>query len=179
MPRREVPRQRLDEQLFRPLLAALYALSPETLASRFGINEGLEHRILKAAKTASSLHELRETLRSRRYPMSRISRTLLTLLLHFNTRELARFDATGPLYLRVLAFSERGRSIQKDLRKKSTLPIVTRVHPFLRYTADKANPLARHMLQYDILASDLWGLTLDSLPPAGEDFRRSPIFISR
>lgn len=173
---REIPD---DERLFRPLLAKLYTMTPETLAACFGINEGLENRILKAAKTTGSLREFCNTLCSRRYPMSRIGRTLLTLLLSFSPDEIAHFDEAGPLYIRVLAFNDRGRELLKDIRQKSSLPIVTRVRPFLRHSAEETDTPAQRMLQYDTLASDIWGLTLKELPPAGEDFRRSPVQIPK
>ena len=165
------------ERLFRPLLAKLYTMTPSDLATGFGISEGLENRILEAAKNADSLEDFCIALRSRRYPMSRITRTLLALLLSFSPSELMEFDRLGPLYIRVLAFNERGRGLLKIIREKSRLPIISRVRPFLRHGADEPDNMAQRMLRYDTLASDIRGLMLDPIPHAGEDFLLSPVYV--
>ncbi|MCR5560040.1 MAG: nucleotidyltransferase family protein [Schwartzia sp.] len=166
-----------DERLFRPLLAKLYTISPEVLANSIGINEGLENRIISAAKTAGSLEELCDSLSSRRYPKSRIRRTLLSLLFAPSSAEYRHFEESGPLYIRVLAFNERGRGLLKEIREKGSLPLVSRVRPFLRHSADEPDTPAQRMLYYDTVVSDLRGLTLEPIPSAGEDFLLSPAYV--
>lgn len=185
VPKRLVPRLKeaqqgglpKDEALFLPLLARLLSTSPKDLRSLYGINEGLENRFLSAARSATSLSALRRAIQSKRYPAARIQRTFLSILLSLHTEQVACFDEVGPLYARVLAFNDRGRHLLREIHKKSTIPLITKVKHLLAPPAPKeeAEPLLSPMLRLDTLATDLWGLTLSPRRPWGADFTTSPV----
>lgn len=167
-----------DEALFLPLLARLLSASPKDLRALYGINEGLEHRFLTAARTAVSLSALRQAIRSKRYPASRIQRTFLSILLSLPAAKVTRFDDAGPLYARVLAFNDRGRLLLRVIRKKSAIPLITKAKEFLfpKEEEGASTPLFSAILRLDTLATDLWGLTLTPRRPAGLDFTTSPVY---
>ena len=167
-----------DEALFLPLLTRLLSSSPKDLRQIYGMNEGLENRFLTAARTAVSLSDLRQTIRSKRYPASRIQRMFLSLLLSLTASQMAHFDDAGPLYARVLAFNNRGRQLLHEIRRTSTIPLVTKAKSFLSAKAPqkKSEALLCEMLRLDTLAADLWGLTLSPRRPAGLDFMTSPVY---
>ena len=99
--------------------------------------------------------------------------------------------ASGPLYIRVLAFDDMGRQLLKDIRQKTSLPIITKVTEYLNRRdmqhPDRLSPLQR-MLYMDIAAANLRELCLSPLPsnPQGEqqirlnaDFTTSPVYMDR
>ena len=168
--------------LLRPLLASLYQYTLPELRKIYGINEGLEYKLLNAAKKSSSLTELLLHTKSKRYPQSRIQRILLYLLLSLSQERILTFDAAGPLYARVLAFGSDGRRLLHTIKQQSSLPIITKTSQFLT-TAERCrgpealSPL-QQMLAYDTLSTDFAGLCLPHPLPSQRDFTTSPYFIS-
>lgn len=164
------------EQLFRPVLARLLSTRAKDLRRLYGMNEGLEHRFMQAARSALSLADLRQAVSSKRYPAARIQRTVLSLLLSLSAADAARFDETGPLYARVLAFNDRGRKLLRTMRKVATIPLVTKVTDLLS-SPDGQLSTAAKMLTFDTLATDLWGLSLSPRQAAALDFTISPVYL--
>ncbi|TYP59980.1 nucleotidyltransferase [Thermosediminibacter litoriperuensis] len=136
------------------ILGILRRSSEEDLSLIFDIKEGLENRIKRAAKKASSLAELIEEIKSKRYPETRIQRILIHILLNIE-RELV--SSRAPLYIRVLGFSQKGSEILRKIKEKTSLPVITR-------TAEYKNlkNLARRMFEIDLLASDIYSLAKPS-----------------
>lgn len=184
VPKSVVPRLNAQQQaglpkaeaLFLPLLARLLSPTPAALRKIYGMTEGLEHRFLRAARTAASLAELRQAIQSKRYPAARIQRTFLHLLLSITATQMTRFDEAGPRYARVLSFNDRGRTLLRAIRQKGAIPLVTKATDFLSPKARKENSdtVRFEMLRLDTRATDLWGLTLSPRRPVGLDFTTSP-----
>lgn len=130
------------------VLYHLKALSPEKLRGLPDVEPGLEHRLWNAVLKASSLEELFFSVRSRRYPLSRVRRAVMHAMLGID-RELA---GKAPSYLRVLAFNERGQEILKAARKTAALPLF---HSFAKI--EKEYP---EFARRERLASDLFSLAL-------------------
>jgi predicted nucleotidyltransferase len=168
--------------LFRPCCEAVLRSSFTQLQEIYGINEGLENRLIKAMQSASSLDELIDLLSTRRYPRSRVTRLMVYLLLHLTKADIRTFDALGPLYLRPLAFTEKGKMLLHHAKAADGLPIISHLPDFLntkerRKPWEKLSPLKK-MLCYDTWAADLRNLALPSIPQKNIDFLRSPCFIS-
>ncbi len=53
----------------------------DTLKEYFEVNEGIENRIYKDIFTSNSLHELQLSIKSKRYTLTKIKRTLNNILL--------------------------------------------------------------------------------------------------
>ena len=168
--------------LFRPILSLLLADAPDGLRSVAGVSEGLEHRLRRAALSARSFEELVESVRSKRYPLARIRRLLLHLLLRLSADDAKIFDEQGPLYARVLAFNDDGRRLLRKIKKRAEIPAVAKTARFLPMRALESGSLtpAQQMLTFDLRATALASLTSTPVgsPSANADFIVSPIYIS-
>ena len=168
--------------LFRPILSLLLADAPDGLRSVAGVSEGLEHRLRRAALSARSFEELIESVRSKRYPLARIRRLLLHLLLRLSADDAKIFDEQGPLYARVLAFNDDGRRLLRKIKKRAEIPAVAKTARFLPMRALESGSLtpAQKMLTFDLRATALASLTSTPVgsPSANADFIVSPIYIS-
>lgn len=182
----ELTRQILTSQLpqmnrlYLPLQAKLLTSDLSDLQKIYGITEGLENRILDHAKTADSWQKLIQAVTTKRYPASRIARTLLYLLMNIDKDSIALFDQTGPLYARLLAVSPQGKTILREIKAQSSLPLITKTSQYLTTTKRREvqtdlTPLEQ-MLRLDTLATELRQLTCEKKSPRN-DFQQSPIFI--
>lgn len=128
------------------------------------VSEGLENRILRAAATYSSIEEIAESVKTKRYTMSRIKRILISSLLGL-TSDMSR---QMPGYIRPLAMNKKGMSALKEIKKRSNLPIISK-------TADykEKNP----MFEADILATDIAALCENEDTRGGKDFLYSPVIL--
>lgn len=171
------------EHLFRPLLFKLLTASSENLRSNLGVNEGLEHRIRRAAFTVHSYSELIEAVRSKRYPLARVRRLMLHILLSLTTETASRFDDAGPLYARILAFDDRGRRILRTAQEHAIIPIVTKIARFLptRVLDNGLLSPAQEMFAFDLRATTLASLASNPAghPPPNADFLVSPIYLQK
>lgn len=131
--------------------------------------EGLGGRLKKSLSDALSLDELIRQAKSRRYTYHRISRLLCQLLL-----DIRREDSDAePSYIRVLGFNERGRKQLSLTKKNSDLPIVTS----LSKQIGRMDPNARHMIDIDIRANDIYNILRGSERYSDSDFVRKPVII--
>ena len=83
--------------------------------------EGLENRIVNAVKTAKSLDELYDMIKTKRYTHSRIRRIILRAYLGI-TKDMPK----EPQYLRILAFNKKGRDMLSEIKKSAQLPVITK-----------------------------------------------------
>ena len=165
-------------RLFPAILGRLLPLTAGDIAHIHGVGEGLENLLWAALRDASidNLDALISALKSKRYPYTRLARLMIAALLNLSDEKTARFDETGPLYIRPLAFDDEGRQILAALRDKhkdsendeGALPVITAVNDFFPRLAQRgsteAKPLSplQEMLSLDILAAEMWRL---ALPP--------------
>ena len=145
----------------------LRMLTPQQITLSCQCSEGLEN-VLKRAESCTSLAEAVAECSCKRYPASRIRRLLLQLLLHHSAEDFAQAE---PAYLRILAFNEQGRSLLKDIKKNSSLPLLTKLgrNPFRNQSR-----AFTQQLELDIAASNL--LALLQQRPSGSDFLTSPYY---
>ena len=184
-----------DSKKQLPLMVwKLLSLAAEEIAAIYGVGEGMEYKLKEAASQpacASSYSALVQAIATRRYPATRIQRTLMHLLLGSTKDKIAEMTATGPLYIRVLAFDGRGRQLLKDIRQRAKLPLIIKTAEHLNRRdmqhPDSLSPL-QQMLYMDIAAANLRELCLAPLPsnPQGEqqirlnaDFTTSPVYMDR
>lgn len=89
------------------------------------ISEGLENKIKDEALEQDNLLSIINSIKSKRYTLTRIQRILTNILLGLTRDELATVKISGPQYIRVLGFSKTGQTILKEMRKKASLPVLT------------------------------------------------------
>lgn len=151
------------------ILAIIRRSSPNELKNIIEMEEGLENRVFQVAQSATSLNELMEMLKTKRYTYTRIQRLLIHILINF--RQDCIFEE--PQYLRVLGFNNQGKELLKLIKTKSLLPIITK----FAHGRKLLSPAGQKMLDLETRATDIYALGF----PAQEhrcgrqDFYRSPI----
>ncbi len=160
-----------SERLFVALQSHLLQ-DQSTLENIYQVNHGIERRLSLAALKASSFAELAEDAKSRQWTLTRMQRILIYVLMQAASAEMQAFVQAGPLYLRLLGNSEKGRKVLARVRKGKTLPLIAdpaRASHTLRKFYRGNEPLGRlaeSMLQYDLRATQLYSLL--QVNPAGE-----------
>ena len=163
------------EILSKSILSILLRSNPIDLMKTLDVSEGLENRIYNHLNT-NSIHELISLVKTKRYTYTRIQRILCHLFLNIKAEDLNLFKNHGGVqYARVLGFSEKGKNILPKLKKHSTLPIITN----LSKSYKSLNPIQRKMMDFDILATNLYHVHFTKLSTYNRnmDFTYSPIII--
>lgn len=97
----------------RAMLARLRTLSDEEFESLPYGSEGLWRKFMGACRREANLEAILTATKSKRYTRSRLDRMAMCAFLGLTARDLAE---TSP-YVRVLAFSDRGRSVLNRAKK--------------------------------------------------------------
>lgn len=104
----------------RAVLARLRAMTEEEWERTAHGSEGLWRKVMKAVCTENSISEILEASRSKRYPMTRLSRLLMCAYLG-----LTEEDLQAPVeYSRILAMSETGREVVRHSREAGTITLL-------------------------------------------------------
>ena len=148
------------------MAAHLRLCTKDFLANINDVSEGLENRIISAAQNFSSIREIAENIKTKRYTMSRINRILLSALLGLDKNLCTK----PPEYIRILGMNKLGRQILSLAKKRASLPIITKTAKF---------DLTNDMLKKDILATDIAALCADNpkMRISNKDFLTSPIIL--
>lgn len=107
--------------------AALYrvrAMTDEELRALPEISEGLENLFREGALVSSDADELLAHVKSKRYTMARLKRSLMCALLGIDERIQSEAVKKEALYIRVLGVSSR--ALLSELRGKASLPVIVR-----------------------------------------------------
>lgn len=136
------------------------------------VEDGIDRRISLAALQARTFADLVSEIKSRQWTQTRIQRTMMYLLLQVKVTEMQAFLQVGPLYLRLLGSSERGRKMLAKSRRRKRLPIIAdparatnTLRKFYR-NRSTLQQLAGEMLRLDLRATRIYGLLQSS--PAGK-----------
>lgn len=158
------------QRLERPLLACLRRMTEEDWAALpdSGAAEGLPRRLVRAAQSACSVQEFYGLAATRRYPLSRLRRLVLWAFLGMTAAQ----RPASPAYLRVLGSTQRGRTLLKEMKQTASLPILTKPAHVNRLSGE-----ALRQFRLECRATDLYALCFDPIPPAGADWRTSPVSI--
>lgn len=154
-----------EDRLLPMLRYLLRSTPPEQGLMTADCEHGLWNRLTEAAHTAQSFEELIQHAKTRRYTLTRIQRVLMALLLGIRADTRKRLGP--PRYARVLGASAAGRRYLRSYTRQEKLPVITNLSRF--HTDD---PLLKEMLAFDVLATDLFSLTLEApeLRTYGKDY---------
>lgn len=166
------------EKLYKSILAKIYTENFDNLQNIYGINEGLEHRIIKMIKISQNYEELTQNISSKRYSKSRTRRILTHILTGF-IKDTAKKIDENPSYARLLAFNSKGAKILREIKKKSQIPIIEKTSRFITENLLYQNDLSplQTSLAFDIRATNLQTLSSDSFEKINKDFTTSPLYI--
>lgn len=143
------------------ILSVLRTKTAADLKKLPDLSEGIENKLYSAIKTATSLDELYNEVKVKRYPLSRVRRLVLSAFLGLDSTYFMK-----PLpYVRVLGFNKTGEKIIKNAKNTATVPIVTKVSEIKDTKVFKA----------EARATDLYNLSLESPQKCGEEYTRKII----
>lgn len=145
----------------RALLLKLRSMSAEQLAGIAGVSEGLENRLLSAAAEVGTLSALLETVKTKRYPLTRLQRLVWSAALGI-PRGITEQE---PPYLRVLGMNERGREILNAARTTAQKPFLSRATQ-----ADSFSGFAHDVWTLECRAAEWYSLTVPTPLPRGSEY---------
>ena len=152
------------KNLERTVLYRMRTMNKDEIAALPDVKEGLENRIYDAVQTSGSLDELLDSVKTKRYTMSRLRRILVYALLGI-TADLPQTDAP---YIRVLAFNKKGAELMSHIKKRSSLPLITNVSDGYNSLDDNA----KRIFDIDIRATDIFNLATEKVGECKSDFTR-------
>ena len=166
------------DYLFTNLISKLRLAKLDELTKIYGIREGLEYKLLKTANEAINLQDFFQKLKSKRYHLTNLQRLTLYLLLNITKDLIQRFDDTGALYARVLAFNDKGTELLKQMKKNASIPIITKTTSYLdsKKRCQQKLTTFEEMLAIDTYATELYNLCFNPFKPYGKDFTTSPYY---
>lgn len=101
--------------------------SVSELAEIYQVEEGIEYRLKKMAETAPDFLTFMERTKTKRWTWARLQRVCTYILLRITKAEAERFQTQlGVIHL--LGFTEKGRAYLNIIKKKTSLPILTKIH---------------------------------------------------
>lgn len=112
--------------------------------------EGLYNRVYDSIKNSSSLDELYDNIKTKRYTMTRVKRVVTGTLLGLDNDVIKK---AGVPYIRVLAMNEKGAEILKTASETATIPIGSSLK-----NLSKMSPEALYMADIESRAEDIWQL---------------------
>jgi len=149
-------------------------MSVSQIAELPDVSEGLEFAIKNAANSCSTLVELLDSIKSKRYTSTRLQRILVYSLLGISKRDMELSKKTVP-YVRVLGFNERGKFLISEIAKANPkLDIVTSVK---RFSDSCRNKSLSSMLDLDVWATDVFSLGFQSRPFSNLDFTKKIVIL--
>ncbi len=147
------------ENCERAILYKLRTMTAEDFAKTEDVGEGLENRIVNAVKTAKSVEEVYNLIKTKRYTHSRIRRIIMRAYLGI-TKDLP----TQPQYLHVLAFNSKGRELLAEMKKVATMPIITRY-------AGINDERIKKLFDKEAQITDIYSLGFKNIRNCGEEQR--------
>lgn len=138
----------------------------------YAAGEGLTNKLKDRIRYANSFDQLTEQIISKRYTRTRIQRLYIQILLGLNKNDYRELSKDGAEYARILAFNQKGAEIIKQIKKNelSTIPIITNINK--EYS--KLSESARKVIEYDILATDIYNIAQKNNLYDNSDYIKKP-----
>ncbi|MBR4305440.1 MAG: nucleotidyltransferase family protein [Ruminiclostridium sp.] len=155
------------EKLETAILAKLRTMTKSDFEKLPNGGGGIENRMVKAAKTATSLTQLMLMIKSKNFTMSRIRRLILCAFLGITKNDLKNM----PSYIRILGMNDKGKEILAS-SKDCPLPIDTSLSAL-----SKTSDIAAKQAKLEERAGNMYALALEKRQPCGLDFTAKPIII--
>ena len=152
----------------RAILGILRNLSKEDIRKAPDVSEGLESRIYNAIKTATSLEELYDIVKTKRYTHSRIRRIITSLFLGLTVEDIR----LGVQYIRVLGMNERGREVLRGSKESAKLPVITKTAQLSGLSKE-----ANRVFELECKATDLYNLSTPRILPCGTEYKDEIIML--
>lgn len=157
----------------KEIIYVLRKMSIKEIANLPDVSEGLEFLIKKAVNSCNTLTELLNTIKSKRYTITRLQRILLYALLDISKKNMKLSKEVDSPYIRVLGFNDNGKKlISKIMDKNPNQPLITSVKKFVD---NNSNTSLQTMLNKDIFATNVYSLGFKNNSFANLDFKNGII----
>ena len=132
--------------------------------------DGLGYRLYEAVRNSSTLPEIFDSAKTKRYTHSRIRRCVMCAVLG-----IRKGDNEGlPPYARLLAANERGRAWLSAIRKEKAIPVLIQPKQLRTLDARAQSVFAAGASAHDFY---LLGYRADRDAKCGEDYRTGPSLV--
>ena len=167
------------DEMFFDILSSIILRDSNELDKYFDVNEGIENKIYQSIFTSSNLEKLHSLVKSKRYTLTKIKRTLNNVLLGITKDDMALVkDMNYIPYIRVLAFNDKGREILKAIKNNSEINIINKFSK-ISFAMDDAK--FKTLIDYDIKASNMYNMIYyknnRQLLKGPMDFYMSPTYV--
>lgn len=116
------------EKYFQLLHYRVLTMSLEELAAIQGVDEGLEHRVKKTAREATSFNDWVQTIKTKRYTWTRLQRMFVHILTNTTKKDIEKLNQNASVpYIRLLGLTQTGRAYLNGQKKQTEIPIITNV----------------------------------------------------
>ncbi len=167
-----------EETLISAAFPLLRAMCVDDLEQYAYMNSGLaahlKHTVSKLSFQSDIplSEQFRQAASTRCFAYTRIMRAVTSLLIGQKEQDLQ--SLSNPTYLRLLGFSEKGRTILKDMRRSVKIPIFSRASDALHYGKDL---MLTRMDELDRISHDFW--TFHARGTWDEDFHQEVVQFKR
>lgn len=151
----------------KAVLAKLRCMTSNDFLQFEDVTEGLENRIAEMVKISTSLEELYDNIKTKRYTHSRIRRIILKAYLGINKS----FTKNVP-YIRILGFNSKGQEILSKMKKSADLPVISRYSDI-----DMLDEYGRSLFELECRCTDLYNLGYKNPLPCGTEQRSKVIIL--
>ena len=167
-----------DENYFE-ILSSIILRDFNYLNNYFDVNEGIENKIYQSIFTSSSLNDLHNSIKSKRYTLTKVKRILNNILLGITKDDVTLVkDINIVPYIRVLAFNDKGREIIKSIKNNSEINIINK---FSKVSFALDDDKFKTLIDYDIKASNIYNMIYyknnKQLLKGPMDYYLSPIYV--
>ena len=167
------------DEMFFDTLSSIILRDNNHLDRYFDVNEGIENKIYQSIFTSKSLEELHSSIKSKRYTLTKIKRTLNNILLGITKEDMNLVKNMDYIpYIRVLAFNNKGREILKSIKNSSEVNIINK---FSKVEFSMNDNKLKTLIDYDIKASNIYNMVYYKnnrhLLKGPMDFYKSPTYI--
>ncbi len=144
----------------RAILGILRTKTQDDFKNLPDLSEGIENKLYFSVRVAKSLDELYNMVKSKRYPLARVRRLVLSAALNFDKS----FFMRTPPYVRVLGLSKAGEKHMKNA--VSIVPVITKVGNIKDFDLD-----AQKVFSAECRATDLYALAFNAPHECGEEYK--------
>ncbi len=152
------------------IISRLIMLDSEDFQKVNNVTEGIENKLICAIKENTSINDILDSVKSKRFTYSRLRQILLNAALGISKDDIN----SGISYIRVLGFNEKGRELLHVMKSSSALQVISNLSE-----VDKKNTAAIRDAYLDYQAGKLFALCDPILEVGNPEYEIPPIYIKK
>jgi len=140
-----------QEALSDVMLYAIRRMSLSDLAAIPDVIEGFENVLYRSVRSARTLGEFYELIKTKRYTLARCKRIVACALLGITSEQVRKLTQSREgSYLKVLGFQKKARPLISEIAKRRTAPLILR-----NSDLDDCPAFVRQNVETDLLSTDV------------------------